>query len=179
MPETEASQDNLAALRTHMRNVEQLVRFTIVSNLNNKVAVEAVFADRQGAAALYLALKGDPKTQEELVGMLGWNQSTVSRVAKRLLEEGLIESIPPSKARPKTSYMWSSVESMVGVSRLAQAQLDRVSKASKKEALAKERDTLAKKAPAKVPSARRRASAASSSVLDAEADNTHRESVEA
>jgi DNA-binding transcriptional ArsR family regulator len=128
MPESEYSQDNLAAIRTHLNNLEQMVRFNTATNPNIRSAVEALFSSRPGLAELYLALGGEPRTQTALSATLGVNQSTISRTMKPLLDAGLVTAIPPAGMR-KTTYIWSSVEPMIGVSKLARAHIAKVEKA--------------------------------------------------
>ena len=129
MPETEHSQDNLAAVRTHLNNLEQMLRFNTATNPNNRAAVTALFSEGPGRAELYLALEGEPKTQPELAAALGVNQSTVSRGLKVLLDAGLAVAIPAGGTRRATTYMRSSVESLIGVSRLARAHIAAAAKA--------------------------------------------------
>lgn len=133
MAETEFSQDNLAAVRTHLSQLEQMLRFTAASNPHNKTAVAAVFAERPGLAELYLALDGEPKTQAELATALGINQSNVSRAATMLLNVGLIRAIPPSGKPAKVRYAWSWMEPVVRISRLARAHLTATAQASAKD----------------------------------------------
>src|SRR5437773_5578315 len=109
MPESEYSQENLAAIRTHLNNLEQMVRFNTATNPNVRAAVEGLFESRAGLAEMYVALEGGPKTQRELAETLGVNQSTVSRILKVLLDIGLATPLPPSGARQQTAYMRSGV----------------------------------------------------------------------
>src|SRR5690349_2122014 len=123
MAESEYSQDNLAAIRTHLNNLEQMVRFNTATNPNNKAAIEALFESRSGLAELYIAMEGEPRTQDELAAVLTVNQSTVSRMMKILLDAGLAIAIPPAGSRRQTAYMRSGVEALLGVSRIARARV--------------------------------------------------------
>lgn len=123
MPESEYSQDNLAAIRTHLTNLEQMVRFNTATNPNNKTAIEELFSSRSGLAQLYLALDGEPKTQQALAATLGVNQSTISRTMKVLIDAGLITLVPFAANGQHTAYTRSGVEALLGVSKLARAML--------------------------------------------------------
>lgn len=122
MSETEYSQDNLAAIRTHLNNLEQMVRFNTATNPNVKLAVQDLFKSRPGLAELYLTLEGDPKTQADLVTALRVNQSTVSRTIKVLIDNGLVTPIPSAGGRHQV-YMRSGVEPLIGVSKIARGHV--------------------------------------------------------
>jgi len=122
MPESEYSQDNLAAIRTHLNNLEQMVRFNTATNPNVRAAVEELFKSRPGLAELYLALESEPKTQPELATALTVNQSTISRTLKVLIDNGLVTPIPPAGGRHQT-YMRSGVEPLLGVSKIARTHV--------------------------------------------------------
>jgi len=133
MPESEYSQENLAAIRTHLNDLEQMVRFNTASNPHNKDAVKALFASRPGLAEVYLALEGEPKTQPELARAVGVNQSTISRSMKVLLDAGLATAIPAAGTRRNTTYMRSGVETLIGVARLARSQVATAPKPSEEK----------------------------------------------
>jgi Predicted transcriptional regulator len=116
MAETEYSQDNIAAIRTRLDNLEKMTRLSIAANPNSQVHIESVFRGRAGAADLYMALENGPKTQEELTGILGKSQPTVSRIVTHLHEAGLIDRRPESG---RVLWMWHEMERTLGVSRVA------------------------------------------------------------
>jgi DNA-binding transcriptional ArsR family regulator len=123
VPESEISQDNVAAIRTHINNLEQMVRFQISANRDNRVAVEERLSARSGLGELYLALENGPKSQVELAAALNVNQSTISRGLKELSDAGLVTPIEPGGGRRTTTYVWSPLEPLIGVSRIARAML--------------------------------------------------------
>jgi hypothetical protein len=116
MAETEYSQDNIAAIRTQLNNVERMTRLAIAANPNSQAHIENVFRRRVGSAELYLALESGPKTQEELTQMLDKSQPTVSRIVNHLHEAGLIGRLPDSTG---VRWMWHEMERVLGISRVA------------------------------------------------------------
>lgn len=121
MAETGYSQENIAAIRTRLDNIEKMTRLLIASNPNSGAHIADVFRRRTGSASLYLELESGPKSQEELAHALGKNQSTISRILVHLYESGLIERMPnPSPAR----WMWHDLERVLGISRVAKRLAD-------------------------------------------------------
>jgi DNA-binding transcriptional ArsR family regulator len=121
MPESEHSLENLAQVRTHMERIEQLVRFQILANPGNSAAARERLSSRAGAAETYLAIgaSGAPRTQDELAAALGKSQPTVSRILKELFDAGLVIKVPSASARQVLAYVWSDLEPLLGVSRIA------------------------------------------------------------
>jgi len=116
MAETEYSQDNIAAIRTRLDNLEKMTRLSIAANPNSGTHVEDLFRRRAGSADLYLALENGPKTQEELTHILGKSQPTVSKILTHLHESGLIDRM----AEPgRVLWMWHDMERTLGISRVA------------------------------------------------------------
>jgi len=116
MAETEDTQSNIAAIRTRLDNVERMTRLSIASNPNSQAHVEKKFRDRTGSAELYMALADGPKSQEELVKILGKSQPTVSKVITHLYESGLIDRVPNPGG---VLWMWHDMERTLGISRVA------------------------------------------------------------
>lgn len=117
MPETEDSQENLAYIRTHVDNLERMVRFQIASNPNSKAAVSDTLKARSGAAEVYLALANGPLNQDQLAKIVGIDRSNISRIASHLFDAGIINKVPGPKG--SRAYSWSDLEQTVGVSKLA------------------------------------------------------------
>jgi CRP-like cAMP-binding protein len=116
MAETEYSQENIAAIRTRLDNLEKMTRLSIASNPNSSTHIEAVFRRRTGSPDLYLALESGPKTQEELAQLLGKSQPTVSKILAHLHESGLIDKLTESG---HILWMWHEMERTLGISNVA------------------------------------------------------------
>ena len=116
MAETEYSQDNIAAIRTRLDNIERMTRLSIASNPNSQAHIEHLFRRRAGSADLYLALEKEPKTQEDLMRILGKSQPTVSKILAHLYESGLVDRLPQSGG---VLWMWHDMERTLGISRVA------------------------------------------------------------
>jgi predicted transcriptional regulator len=123
MAESKESQENLAYVRTHVDQLERMVKFQISANPQSGESILLRFKQREGMAEVYLALDGDPKTQDEIKVIVGRHQSTVSRVCTELLNAGLVMTVPSLKDRRKTAYAWSGLEGLVRVSRIARDYL--------------------------------------------------------
>lgn len=116
MAETEYSQDNIAAIRTRLDNIEKMTRLSIAANPNSAAHIEELFRRRAGSADLYLSLESGPKTQEDMIQLLGKSQSTVSRILTHLHESGLIDRMAESGC---VLWMWHDMERTLGISRVA------------------------------------------------------------
>jgi len=116
MAESEDTQSNIAAIRTRLDNIERMTRLSIASNPNSQAHVEELFRRRAGSADLYMALANGPKSQEELTGILGKSQPTVSKIISHLYESGLIDRVPKPKG---VLWMWHDMERTLGISRVA------------------------------------------------------------
>jgi predicted HTH transcriptional regulator len=116
MVETEYSQDNIAAMRTRLDNLEKMTRLSIAANPNSGMHIENLFRRRAGSADLYLVLENGPKTQEELKHILGKSQPTVSRILTHLHESGLIDRMAESG---RILWMWHEMERTLGISHVA------------------------------------------------------------
>jgi Predicted transcriptional regulator len=117
MPESEHSQDNIAYIRTHVDNLERMVRFQIASNPGSKAAITETLKARAGAADFYLALAEGPLTQDELAKHLDLDRSGVSRIATHLFDAGIVNKV--RNAKGAGAYVWSDLEQLLGVSKLA------------------------------------------------------------
>jgi len=116
MAETEYSQNNIAAIRTRLDNLEKLTRLSIAANPNSSTHIEELLRRRAGSAELYLALESGPKSQEELISILEKSQSTVSKILAHLHESGLIDKLSGSG---HVLWTWHEMERTLGISRVA------------------------------------------------------------
>jgi DNA-binding MarR family transcriptional regulator len=124
MTDDEYSQVNLASIRTHLQNIEQLVRFDIASNPNGSDAIRKCLAERPGAARVYLALSSRPLGQDEIAVQTGMSQPTVSRICKHLFDGGLILTIRDPKQPRVTLYAHTQLETLLKASRIAKELLN-------------------------------------------------------
>jgi biotin operon repressor len=121
MPETEHSQQNLAAIRTRLDNLESMTRFSLAARAENRQHVEEKLRARTGAAEAYLALGDGPKSQDELAAALDRSRATISRVLAHLDDSGLI-AVHSDPANPRSLlFSWHDIERVVGVSKIARA----------------------------------------------------------
>jgi predicted transcriptional regulator len=119
MAETEHSQKNVAYIRTHVDNIEQLSRFAIASNPKCKEFVENYLKEKKGAPQIYLALSDGPRNLDELKKITRQSRANISKICKHLFQQGLIIHInDPSNAR-SFKYSWGDLERMLGVSSIA------------------------------------------------------------
>jgi hypothetical protein len=118
MPESDHSQENIAYIRTHVDNLERMVRFQIASNPASRLAIREHLKAREGAAQFYCALSEGPRTQQELAAVLKISQPTVSRIAGHLFDANLIIKIPGAKPG-MSAYAMSDLEQLLGVSKIA------------------------------------------------------------
>jgi biotin operon repressor len=116
MAESEDTQNNIAAIRTRLDNIERMTRLSIAANPNSQAHIEELFRRRAGSADLYMALADGPRSQEELTTVLGKSQPTVSRIIAHLYESGLIDRVPQSG---RVLWMWHDMERTLGISRVA------------------------------------------------------------
>jgi hypothetical protein len=130
MAETEYSQDNIAAIRTRLDNLEKMTRLSIAANPNSTVHIEDLFRRRAGSADLYLALESGPKTQEDLSDALGKSRGTVSRILTYLHEEGVIDKLAKSSC---VLWTWHDMERTLGISRVARRLITNAKPATENE----------------------------------------------
>jgi DNA-binding transcriptional ArsR family regulator len=116
MAETEYSQDNIAAIRTRLDNLEKMTRLSIASNPNSELYIENILRRRAGSADVYLILEDGPRTQDDLTHLSGKSQPTVSRILSHLYESGLIDRLPESG---RVLWTWHDMERVLGISRVA------------------------------------------------------------
>jgi predicted transcriptional regulator len=119
MAETKESQENLAYIRTHVDNLERLVRFQISADPDSRKAIRERFAQREGMAEVYLALREGPRTQDELAVNLKRSVPTISKILKQLAEEGMVAKMPSPQSPKKMVYRWTDLEEMLKVSKIA------------------------------------------------------------
>ncbi len=136
MPETKDSQANIAYIRTHVDNLERMVRFQISANPQSRELMKETLARRPGMGEVYLALEDRPKTQDELRVELGLSQPTLSRILKELCEANMVDKIPSPADRKTMAYKWTELEKILDVSRLARDHLKRAARPKVKGGMA-------------------------------------------
>jgi predicted transcriptional regulator len=119
MPETEHSQENLAYIRTHVDNIEQLTRFVVASNPQAAKFIEDYLDSKKGAAEVYLALRDGPKNQQELQRLMGQSQANVAKICIHLFEQGIVGKVPDPGGAARFKYCWTDLETLLKVSRIA------------------------------------------------------------
>lgn len=119
MPETKESQENLAYIRTHVDNLERLVRFQISADPASREAIRERFGQREGMAEVYLALGDGPRTQDELAAVVKRSVPTISKILKQLAEEGMVAKMPSLQSPNKMVYRWTDLEEILKVSKIA------------------------------------------------------------
>jgi predicted transcriptional regulator len=119
--DAEDAQIDLGYIRTHLQNIEQLVRFDIAANPGSRQAVRAVFEARPGSSKIYLTLAARPLSQEELSQAAGVSQSTVSRICQHLIDGGLLTTMRDPDRPRVTLYTPSALDRLIGVSRIAKS----------------------------------------------------------
>lgn len=119
MAESEHSQENLAYVRTHVENIEQMSRFAIASNPNCSAFVKSCFEDKKGSAEIYLALSEGPKSQSELQKLTSQSQANVSKICKHLFQQGIIAKLQDPSKKGGILYYWGDLETLLKVSKIA------------------------------------------------------------
>ncbi len=126
MVETEHTQQNIAYIRTHVDQVEQLTRFSIASNPNCVQFIEDHLSQKKGAAEVYLHLGENPMSLDEIMRATKQSKANVSKICTHLATQGIIAKVPDPGNPRSFKYCWTDLERMLGVSRIAK----RVSKRS-------------------------------------------------
>ncbi len=119
MAETEHSQKNVAYIRTHVDNIEQMTRFAIASNPNCRQFVEDYLSKKKGAPEIYLALADEPKNLDDLMGITEQSRSNVSKICTHLFQQGLIGQVADPENARSFKYYWTDLEKMLRVSEIA------------------------------------------------------------
>ena len=113
MPETEHTQENVAAIATRLDNLERLTRLSIASNPNSAAHIQGVFRARNGSAKLYLFLADGPKSPKALEILMGKSQASTSKICNYLFEEGLIERMKdPKNAKSILLAYWPAIQTV-------------------------------------------------------------------
>lgn len=119
MAESEYTQQNLAYIRTHVDNLERMVRFQIAANPHSREAVQEQLNGRAGAADVYLLIASGPKTLDELVAARKSSKPTISKICTYLYDCGLIFKVPHPANVKQIAFTVTDLEQMLGVSKLA------------------------------------------------------------
>lgn len=119
MAETEHSQQNIAYIRTHVDNLEQMTRFSIASNPNCAEFIKTHLGSRKGAPEVYLAMEDGPKKLDELTQITKQSRANVSKICKHLFQHGLIVYVPDPENTKSQKYCWTDLETLLGVSKIA------------------------------------------------------------
>lgn len=127
LTESNETQANIAYIRTHVDNLERMLRFQIGANPESRDAVAALLKGRERAAELYLLLSGEPKTQDQLTAVMKTSQPTVSRILKHLVDAGIVRKV-------EGAYAWSEFEQLVGVSKIARQLVREASSTTARQA---------------------------------------------
>ena len=130
MAETEASQKNLAALRTDVEQIRTMQRFQIAANSSYKEFVQNHLNDMKGAAEVYLALAAGPQNLEGLMKVLGKSKPQVSKICTHLHEQGFIARVPDPAKRSGLLFVWTDLETLLGVSSIAKRLVNGKKKAN-------------------------------------------------
>jgi hypothetical protein len=117
--ETEPTQENIAYIRTHVDQIERMMRFTVASAQASADFVETYLRQKKGAAELYLKLSDKPLGLDELMKLTRQSKPNVSKICSHLAIQGMIAKVPdPDRAR-SFKYCWTDLENILGVSRIA------------------------------------------------------------
>jgi predicted transcriptional regulator len=119
MAETNDSLENLAYIRTHVDNLERLVRFQVSADPASREAIRERFRQREGMAEVYLALGEGPKTQDELSTAVKRSVPTISKILRQLADEGMVAKMPSPNNPKRMVYLWTDLEEMLKVSKIA------------------------------------------------------------
>jgi len=135
MPETPHAQQDIAYIRTHVEQLEQMVAFEMRANpAAREQAIEA-FKRRPRTAELYLALEDGPATQKDLIARLSMDKSKVSKICNELQDVGFVAEVATPDKPGQRSFAWTAFERYLGLSKLAR-NVDRDEKAAKKKVVA-------------------------------------------
>ena len=123
MPETEYSQDNLAAVRAEIEHIKSMLRLELTANPRTREHIGELLSERMGAAKVYMTLDSGPKTQGEIGGSLNMSQANVSKICTHLLRYGLLIRFRHPEQKGQFLYAWSDLEHTLGVSKIAKKML--------------------------------------------------------
>jgi predicted transcriptional regulator len=119
MAETEHTQQNVAYIRTHVDNLEQMTRFSIASNPNCVEFIKEYLKIRKGAPSVYLAMENGPKKLDELTQITKQSRANVSKICKHLFQQGLIKYVSDPQNAKSLKYSWTDLEKLLGISKIA------------------------------------------------------------
>lgn len=114
--ESEYAQQDIAAIRTQLDNVEGMTRLAVAANPNSQAFVESILRGRANAARIYLLMGPEPTSQTKLQQETGLSAASVSKVCSYLYENGLIMKVRHGK---NLLWGWSHLESTLKISRVA------------------------------------------------------------
>lgn len=119
MAEMSHTQEDIAYIRTHVDQVEQLTRFAIAANPHSSAFIEEYLREKKGAAEVYLHLGEKPLSLEEIMKVAGQSKPNVSKICTHLASKGVIAKMPDPDNSRSFKYRWTDLETMLGVSRIA------------------------------------------------------------
>jgi DNA-binding MarR family transcriptional regulator len=119
MTETLYTQGQIAHISTRLDNIERMVSLDIAANQDVQALIARKLKTRKNSAKVYLAMRGEPKSQEELMRLTRLSQSTVSKIISHLFDSALIHRLPAPDDESRLRYAWNELEKLHKVSKIA------------------------------------------------------------
>ncbi len=117
--ETEATQENVSYIRTHVDNIERMVRFQLASSPNSAAYVREQFEARKNSADLYLALANGPKDQDALIKITKLSRGSVSLICTHLEGLNFIAKHRNPTNKKQLLFSWTDAETIMKLSKIA------------------------------------------------------------
>ena len=119
MAETVESQQNLSAIRTDIEQIRAMQRFAVAATPSFRTFVEDHLEDKTGSAEVYLALKDGPLNLDGIMALVKKSKGEVSKICSHLELQGLISKIPDPANKKGLLFIWTDLETVLGVSGIA------------------------------------------------------------
>ena len=119
MAETEESQQNLSAIRTDIEQIRAMQRFAAAATPSFRKFVEDHLEDKIGSAEVYLALQYGPLNLDGIMDVVKKSKAQVSKICSHLDLRGLIAKIPDPANKKGRLFIWTDLETILGVSEIA------------------------------------------------------------
>lgn len=120
MPETEASQQNLGAVRTEIEQIRAMQRFQVAASPECRRFVENHLEDKPGSSEVYLSLLDGPLSLDGIMAVTKKSKPWVSKVCSYLVDRGLIAKVPDPQNSKSALFVWTDLEKILNVSGIAQ-----------------------------------------------------------
>ena len=111
--------ENVSYIRTHVDNIERMVRFQLASSPNSATYVRDQFKARKNSADVYLALKDGPRDQDALIKVTRLSRGSVSLICTHLEQINFIAKHRNPSNKRQLLFSWTDAETVMKLSKIA------------------------------------------------------------